>query len=235
VPARPTQRPRGRRAGAIARPPARGLCAPGCSRVLLTRAAHAAGAGRQEDWAPARGGGGGGESEAGRATAPRAAKLWQRGAKLAIGRRASAGRAGGSDAARDRGDGAGGADDGRLQQPTSSVGGAPSAVRLPSAGRAPSVARASTAARVPSASGVAASGAALLARVSSFARKGSHPPGTGDETRPVSTGGGTRRVQLVREGGGGARRPRVPEQDSQGSYSSSSDDDAPVRGGGAAA
>ena len=127
VPARPTQRPRGRRAGAIARPPARGLCAPGCSRVLLTRAAHAAGAGRQEDWAPARGGGGGGESEAGRATAPRAAKLWQRGAKLAIGRRASAGRAGGSDAARDRGDGAGGADDGRLQQPTSSVGGAPSA------------------------------------------------------------------------------------------------------------
>ena len=31
--------------------------------------------------------------------------------------------------------------------------------------------------------------------------------GRRDETCPISTGGGTRRVQLVREGGGGACRP----------------------------
>ena len=31
-----------------------------------------------------------------------------------------------------------------------------------------------------------------------------------DETCPISTGGGTRRVQLVREGGGGAPRRAVP-------------------------
>ena len=36
--------------------------------------------------------------------------------------------------------------------------------------------------------------------------------GRRDETRPVSTGGGTRRVQLVRERGGGKGRELASEQ-----------------------
>jgi len=39
------------------------------------------------------------------------------------------------------------------------------------------------------------------------AGRAAHLPWGGDEARPVSTGGGTRRVQLVREGEGGPRTP----------------------------